>query len=309
MKTIYILLLFFCNSLQAQAAKLNIRMISRILVISAIALTLLAFEHQPSFSQVTQQWVARYTGPGDAVDYANSLAVDGSGNVYVTGYSIGNVQPDYATVKYNSSGVQQWVERYSEFEYSAEAATSLAVDGSGNVYVTGESNGSGSSFDYATIKYNSSGIQQWVVKYNGPGNSDDRAISLAVDGTGNVYVTGKSTGSGTSFDYATVKYNSSGVQQWVARYNRVGNSDDRTYSLAVDGSGNVYVTGVTGYSGNRDYATIKYNSAGVQQWVARYNGPGNSWDEANSLAVDGSGNVYVTGYSTGSGTSNVIMQQ
>ncbi|MBK6772394.1 MAG: SBBP repeat-containing protein [Ignavibacteria bacterium] len=256
-------------------------MIKRILVISAIALTILAFEHQPSFSQVTQQWVARYNGPGNLDDFADySLAVDGSGNVYVTGYSAGSgTSSDYATIKYNSSGVQQWVARYNGPGNSYDEATSLAVDGSGNVYVTGYSIDSGTSSDYyATVKYNSSGVQQWVARYNGPGNSYDYAVSLAVDGSGNVYVTGSSYGSGTSIDYATIKYNSSGVQQWVASYNGPGNSDDRTYSLAVDGSGNVYVRG-SSYGSGTYYATIKYNSSGVQQWVARYNGPGNLDDE------------------------------
>jgi hypothetical protein len=72
------------------------------------------------------------------------------------------------------------------------------------VYVTGSS--IGTNYDYATIKYNSSGVQQWVIRYNGPGNSYDYASSLAVDGSGNVYVTGVSFGSGTYYDYATIKY-------------------------------------------------------------------------------------------------------
>jgi len=246
-----------------------------------------------------QQWVQRYDGSGNADDMALSLAVDGQGNVYVTGNSSGAAGwNDYATIKYNSAGVEQWVQTYDGPGHGFDEAYSLAVDGQNNVYVTGGSWGFLSSYDYATIKYNSAGIQQWVRRYNGPGNDDDIALSLAVDGQGNVYVTGNS-----SYDYATIKYNSAGVEQWVQRYNGPGNSSDAARSLAVDGQSNVYVTGYSiDSTTSHDYATIKYNSAGVEEWVQRYNGPGNSSDAARSLAVDGQSNVYVTGYSIGSGT-------
>ena len=250
-----------------------------------------------------QQWVAKYNGPGNANDEAYSIALDGSGNVYVTGVSVGSATSfDYCTIKYNSAGVQQWVARYNGAGNSVDEAYSIAIDGSGNVYVTGKSwGGYGISYDYCTIKYNSSGSLQWVARYNGPGDSTDVAWSIALDGSGNVYVTGSSYGSGTSFDYCTIKYNSSGIQQWVARYNGPGNNYDYAYSLAVDGSGYVYVTGGSYGNGTwNDYCTIKYNSSGVQQWVARYNGPGNYDDVAYSIVLDGSGNVYVTGYSKGS---------
>ena len=269
-----------------------------------IFFTISIFIVSVSYSQMTEQWIARYNGPGNSSDNATSIAVDGSGNVYVTGSSYGGgTSYDYATIKYNSAGVQQWAAIYNGPGNGADSAFSIAVDNSGNVYVTGKSVGSGTSYDYATIKYNSAGVQQWAARYNGPVNGDDVPTSIAVDGTGNVYVTGESVGSGTSNDYVTIKYNSSGVQQWVQRYNGPGNGDDIAHSLAIDSLGNVYVTGGSYINVTvRGYATIKYNSAGVQQWIAMYNGPVNNLDFAYSLAVDGSGNVYVTGASYGNGT-------
>ena len=231
-----------------------------------------------------QQWIARYNDPNNGYDQAYAIALDSAGNVYVTGDGQG-----YATVKYNSSGQEQWVAQYN----GALAALAIVVDASGNAYVTGGGYG-----DYATIKYNSSGQQQWLATYNGPGSDDDYAKAIAVDGLGNVYVTGQSTGIGTSWDYATIKYNASGQQQWVARYNGPGNDIDVAQALALADSGNVYVTGFsTGVGSAYDYATIKYNSAGQEQWVSRYNGPGNTDDAPYAMALDNSGNVYVTGYS------------
>ncbi len=249
------------------------------------------------------QWVARYNGPGNGVDETFALAVDGSGNVYVTGGSIGaGNQVDYATVKYNDSGVEQWVARYNAAGNAEDKAVALALDGAGNVYVTGES---GAVEDYATVKYNASGVEQWVARYNGPRGSYDIPAALALDGAGNVCVTGLSFGSDGSREYATVKYNASGVEQWSTRYSGPGNSDNDVYDLAVDGSGNVYVTGRSAGSDRKTvFATIKYDASGVQQWLARYKGPGSSFDTegASAIAIDGSGNVYVTGGSVGSGT-------
>jgi len=190
---------------------------------------------------VCQEWVARYNGPASDFDEATALAVDGSGNAYVTGWSWGSGTYDYATVKYDAGGAQQWVARYDGGGYDISPA--LAVDGSGNVYVTGDSWGSGTNRDYATVKYNASGVQQWVARYDGPASGDDGARALAVDGSGNVYVTGYSSGSGTWFDYATVKYDASGAEQWVARYDGPASSEDQAWALAEDGTGNVYVTG------------------------------------------------------------------
>ncbi|MBK8550012.1 MAG: SBBP repeat-containing protein [Ignavibacteria bacterium] len=208
-----------------------------------------------------EKWVREYDGIG--YDVSHKIAVDGSGNVYVTGYSAGSGTDDYLTIKYDSSGTEKWQRRYNGPGNSNDTAYSLALDVSGNIYVTGASTGSGTGTDYATIKYNSSGDSLWVRRYNGPGNGSDVPRFAEVDGSGNVYLTGTSAGSGTGNDYATIKYNSSGVQQWVKRYNGPISGFDYAYSLALDVSGNVYVTGVSAGNGTgNDYATIKYSQTG-----------------------------------------------
>lgn len=96
---------------------------------------------------------------------------------------------------------------------------------------------------YATLKYDANGNAIWAARYDGPGNGPDYAGAIAVDQSGNVYVTGGSTGTGGSLDYTTIKYDSAGNQLWVARYDGPASRDDVAVGLAVSASGNVYVTG------------------------------------------------------------------
>src|SRR5437762_5696368 len=187
---------------------------------------------------VQEAWVVRYDGPAHSADSANAIAIDGLGNVYVTGGgTISGLPPDYVTIKYDSAGQQQWLASFNGGNNTAEFANAIAVDGSGNVYVTGIGWGFGNDSDYATVKYNSSGEQQWVARYDGPGHNLDTAMAIAVDGTGNVYVTGRSPGFGTNYDYATIKYNASGQEEWVARYNGLGNYRDGARAIGLDDSG------------------------------------------------------------------------
>jgi Beta-propeller repeat len=249
-----------------------------------------------------EEWVARYNGPAKGDDVAAAIAVDGSGNVYLTGSSVGvDGFPDYATIKYSSDGQEQWVARFNGPDAFFDEAMAIAVDPSENVYVTGSSYDSDSTSDYATIKYDSAGQEQWASRYDPPGQSFDNPSAIAIDGLGAVYVTGSSSlADGTPPDYATVKYDAGGHQQWVVRYEGPGGSDDNATAIAIDGSANVYVTGWSvGATSDFDYVTIKYDATGQEQWVARYDGAAAFGDFATAIAVDGTG-VYVTGGGGGS---------
>ncbi len=140
--------------------------------------------------------------------------------------------------------------------------------------------------------------QKWVARYDGPGHGDDRAVALAVDDAGNVYIAGTSRGTGSHTDFATVKYDSLGKQIWARRYDGPGHGDDSVKAIALDASGNVIVFGESPGAGTGlDLTTIKYDSNGRRLWVKRQGGRAKADDYAGGLAVDGAGNVTVVGTS------------
>jgi uncharacterized delta-60 repeat protein len=241
-------------------------------------------------------WDALYNSPYGYFDSASGMAVDTLGNVYVTGRSYNGTSSDYATVKYDPSGNELWVARYNGPGGGEDEPSSLGIDTSGNVYVTGRG-----AEDYLTVKYDSNGNELWTASYDGSSNEFDQATALAVDPSGNVYVTGYSSGSGTQTDYATVKYDSNGNELWAARYDGPDSLTEYAHARAVDTSGDVYVTGSsrvrTSTSEVPGNATVKYDSNGNELWAARYTDMVDQFNSASSLSLDSSGNVYVTGRS------------
>jgi uncharacterized delta-60 repeat protein len=251
-------------------------------------------------------WVRTYNRISTSQDRAHALAVDNVGNVYVTGFTSevgGNA--DVTTIKYYANGDTAWLRRYNGLADDTDIGQAIALDTAGYIYVTGYSIGSGTSYDFTTIKYDSDGDTVWVRKYDGPVNGGDEACAIALDDSGNVCITGSSDGSSGWYDYATIKYTANGDTVWVRRYDTPENWLDETQALTIDDDGNVYVTGYTmdDWYMYCDYLTIKYYPNGDTAWVRRYDGPANGFDGAYDIAVDVSGNVYVTGYSDGAGTS------
>src|SRR3989339_742024 len=215
--------------------------------IKTIAFLLLLFVSiftESTYSQVNENWVARYTTntgvTGADYDRAYSVDIDEQGYVYVTGASYETVAngTDITTIKYALNGTQEWLRSYNGPQNNFDGGIVVKTDAQGNVYVAGNA-----ASDIVTIKYNSSGQQQWLSRYNGTGNFDDYPNAMVMDASGNIYIAGevRETG-GQKKDYITIKYNSAGVQQWAKEYG-TPSQDDMAHGIGVDLSGNVYVTG------------------------------------------------------------------
>jgi gliding motility-associated-like protein len=289
-----------------------------------------------------RQWGTYYGG--SAYENAFSCALDNSGNVYLAGSTsstnaIATVGAHQTTngvgskaflVKFDTNGVRQWGTYYGG--NLTDIGYSCAVDNSGNVYLAGETQSTnaiaspgahqtvygGGIWDAFLVKFNTNGVRQWGT-YCG-GSDSDIAYSCAVDGSGNVYLTGQTrstnaiaspgthqTTHGGDWDVFLVKFNTNGVRQWGTYCG--GNDQDRGFFCAADGNGNIYLTGETRSTnaiaspgahqtayggGNWDAFLVKFNTNGVRQWGTYYGGTG--IERGSSCAIDGNGNIYLAGY-------------
>ncbi len=259
-----------------------------------VYMTIIKYDTQGSI-----KWIREYMGQFQA--FAKAITLDRFSNVYVTGITKDSDVSDfnYFTIKYNrATGDSLWVQIYNPHPQipGNDISYSIAADSSGNVYVTGSSD-SLSSCDYATVKYNSAGSTEWIRKYNGSANDSDVATCVVINSLGNVCVSGYGKNAGTGYDYITICYSPSGLQQWISIYNG-GNADgfsnDRVHFALYDNTGNIYITGTSSLKRSTlDYATIKLSSSGNLLWDTKFNVTVNANNP--TMAIDPNANIFIAG--------------
>lgn len=134
---------------------------------------------------------------------------------------------------------EEWVVKYNGTSDSSDYGEFIALDNQGNIYVTGTCIEKESKYDIITIKYNINGQRLWIRKYNGTANDSDGPTGIVVSNRGDVYVTGYCKENGSEDDYVTLKYNSSGQELWVKKYNGEANGKDYPNKIVINSSGNM----------------------------------------------------------------------
>ncbi len=281
---------------------------------------------------------------GSTGDNSFDVAIDASGNTYVTGSFTGTADfdpgvgtanltavgsSDAYVVKLSSSGTYVWARQLGGPDWNYGYA--VAVDASGNTYVTGFANQTA-----FLMKLDASGTTVWTQQFGGP-FAEGRGVG--VDASGNVYVAGNFVGTGDfdpgagtanltpvglndANDAYVVKLDASGTYVWARQLG--GTSQDHSYEVDVDASGNTYVTG--SFSGTADFDpgagtanltaiseynayVVKLDASGTYVWARQFGGLGTY---GFGVDVDASGNTYVTGeflgtgdFDPGAGTANL----
>lgn len=252
----------------------------------------------------TFEWSRRYDGPMHGTDEPAAVAVNASGSVFVTGtISRAGEKTGYATLKYDADGKLEWVRR-SEARATARAKA-IALDASGNVVVTGESDG-----EFLTIKYDDDGNELWTRRYRRGAGYNDGARAITIRSDGVICVAGDSVPAGGASDFLVVEYDPDGEVMRTFFYDGPSGKADEVKAIAVDGRFNVYVTGRSqDESGNYELTAMRFGVTDPKSWLYRYAGKPEGFDEAEAMASGPGGDLYVVGTSAGdNGTDYVVMK-
>jgi hypothetical protein len=263
---------------------------------------------------------------GVAVDTAGGVVVAGgfTGLFQVLGQSAGGA--DIFIMKYDQAGTYSWGKRFGDS--NDQSAAGVAVDGSGNIVITGPYTGSfdfgGSPLTAATgtrlflAKFGPTGAFLWSADYGGPPGQTSLPYGVAVDASGNVIIAGTFTqsvdlgtgvlmGNGATAAFLA-KFDPNGAPVWSRSF-ASGNMAQTAVAPAVDGAGNVYASGTfygsinlgggdVASAGGADVFVVKISSSGQYEWGHTYGNAANQTGYA--IASDSSGDIVLTGGFSGS---------
>ena len=272
-----------------------------------------------------QLWTRQFGS--STFDQTFAVVTDSQGNIYQSGYTIGDVagsnnndediQPstDSWLTKFDSEGNQLWTKQFGTI--SNDDTYGLAVDKDDNIILGGwtfkDFAGDNEGFYDAWItKFDDEGNQQWSQQF---GSLDyDFLWDLDTDSKGNTYATGWTLGdlSGVnagSYDPWIAKYDKNGNQVWLEQFGTSGDDGSFLGGIEIDSNDNIFLTGYTDSNlggenaGSYDAWVARYDTEGNQVWLEQFGTP--DYDYAGSLSVDNNGSLYVTGVTEGSlGASN-----
>lgn len=247
-------------------------------------------------AQVIQEWVQRFTSDSVRNEAVHDMFVDAQGNVYVTGSQrqTTNTNIQSVTVKYNSQGVQQWIQNYIAPNDNGAFTRAIHVDAAGNVYVTGESDiVSGGANKMLVIKYDAGGTQLWSYRFS-YSSAYNGGYDIVTDLTGNVYVTGEYL-SGTQNNISIVKFSPSGALVGQTFYNYESEGGRK---IALDGGGKIIVGGYCNINqpDSARFVVLKYEQNLDFVWASRCGSKGTGSPASPfDLVVDMNSNIFVTG--------------
>ena len=216
---------------------------------------------------------------------------DADSNVYIAGEAYPRRLLTITTLSYAADGTLRWF--FNETAVTNTTAKCIALDHAGNVIVGGTALATDGTTRYAVMKFSNTGTSLWVKTYGYLATPTDVLTAIAVDTANNIYATGYSMNASGNYDMSTIKYNSSGTQLGVVRYDTSG-FNDYANSIALDSHGNVIVAGYTHMSsGNDGVVVVCYKPNGTQKWVKHYNN--DAHDFAYKVLYNNAGYIYVCG--------------
>jgi hypothetical protein len=247
-------------------------------------------------------------------DWSHAVAVDGAGNAFISGHTYGSLggpnagAADVFIAKYSTAGSLQWSRQIGTS--AGEFGEAIAVDGAGNAFIAGETDGSlggpnAGGSDAFIAKYSTTGAWQWTRQIGT--SSLDLAAAVAIDSAGNAFISGPTGGNiggpnAGDGDAFIAKYSTTGTLLWTRQLGT--RSDEWGHGIAFDGEDNIFLCGSTEgglngpNAGGLDAFIAKYSAAGSLLWKRQIGTSVN--DVVYSVAVDSAGSAFIGGMTLGS---------